>query len=81
MEIAGELHRYVERVFDPSRKRKALGTQEAGSGSMTQAGNDVRFDAHSGLAPDVAPCPKSANRRHLHKTAISVEVLVATAYR
>ena len=42
--IMRALNRHVERVFDPSRKEKALGTQEAGSGSMTQPGN-VRFDA------------------------------------
>jgi hypothetical protein len=31
---------------------------------MMQAGNDVRFEAHSGLKPDIAVCPKSAKRRH-----------------
>jgi hypothetical protein len=25
---------------------------------------DVGFDAHSGLPPDIAPCPKSANIGH-----------------
>jgi len=53
------LNRHVERVFDPSGNEN-LGAAEAGAGSMREDGNDVRFDANSGLAPDSAPCPKSA---------------------
>jgi hypothetical protein len=53
------LNRHVERVFDPSGNEN-LGAAEAGARSMREDGNDVRFDANSGLAPDSAPCPKSA---------------------
>jgi hypothetical protein len=31
------LNRHVEHVFDPSRERQALGTPQAGAGSMTEA--------------------------------------------
>jgi hypothetical protein len=30
---------------------------------------DVRFGAHNGIKSDIAPCPKSAKRRH-HATGI-----------
>jgi len=56
------LNRHVERVFDPSGNEN-LGAAEAGARSMREDGNDVRFDANSGLAPDSAPCPNSATDR------------------
>src|SRR6266404_7693747 len=42
---------------------------------------DVRYAPDSGTKADIAHGPSCANRRHLHKTTISVEVLVAPAYR
>src|SRR5258708_20868081 len=47
----------------------SLGAAEAGAGPMTKAGNDVRFEAHYGLKSDIAPCPKSANKRHRSRMA------------
>jgi hypothetical protein len=29
---------------------------------------DVRFGSHSGLKSDIAACPKSANKRLMHRT-------------
>ena len=74
------LNRHVERVFDPSGNEN-LGAAEAGAGSMREDGNDVRFDANSGLAPDSAPCPKSAIETEMHLFGVPRDATVNGAFR
>jgi hypothetical protein len=40
--------------------------KQAGARSIISGSNKVRFCAHNGLAPDIAPCPLSLNKNINH---------------
>jgi hypothetical protein len=50
--------------------------KQAGARSIISGSNKVRFCAHNGLTPDIAPCPLSLNKNTLSATSANDAALM-----